>query len=112
VAGEIRNLGGRVGAWLADMLLYLFGVSAWWWVVLLVVTATWTLRHLGGSPTSDRRHPSSRSPAFCVLLAGSSGVEALRLHSLKVALPSVPGGLVGDVVSRVLQSGSASRAPR
>ncbi len=29
-AGEIRNLGGRAGAWLADMLLSLFGVSAWW----------------------------------------------------------------------------------
>jgi len=35
----------------------------------------------------------------------SSGVEALRLHSLNVALPLAPGGLVGDVVARVLQSG-------
>src|SRR6185312_360133 len=28
----IHNKGGAVGAWLADLLLYLFGVSAWWWV--------------------------------------------------------------------------------
>src|SRR5213592_4582274 len=104
-AGEIRNLGGRVGAWLADMLLYLFGVSAWWWVALLVVTATWTLRHLEGSSTSDRRSSFIALAGFCVLLAGSSGVEALRLHSLKVALPLAPGGLVGEVVARVLQSG-------
>src|SRR5215475_16127075 len=30
--GPIVNRGGVVGAWLADLLLYLFGVSAWWWV--------------------------------------------------------------------------------
>src|SRR2546427_785858 len=104
-AGEIRNLGGRVGAWLADMLLYLFGLSAWWWVVFLVVTATWTLRRLEGSSIGDRRSSFIALAGFCVLLAGSSGVEALRLHSLKVALPLAPGGLVGDVVARVLQSG-------
>lgn len=26
----IKNAGGAVGAWVADMLLYLFGFSAWW----------------------------------------------------------------------------------
>ncbi len=37
----VHNHGGIVGAWLADLLLYVFGVSAWWWVVggvVLVVT--------------------------------------------------------------------------
>ena len=29
----LGNRGGVVGAWLADLLLYLFGLSAWWWVV-------------------------------------------------------------------------------
>ncbi len=29
----LGNRGGTVGAWLADLLLYLFGLSAWWWVV-------------------------------------------------------------------------------
>ena len=28
--GAIANRGGTVGAWLADLLLYLFGFSAWW----------------------------------------------------------------------------------
>ena len=104
-AGEIRNLGGRVGAWVADALLYLFGVSAWWWVVLLAIAAVWTLRRLDGRPTSDRRLSFIALTGFCVLLLASSGVEALRLHSLKVTLPLAPGGMVGDVVARVLQSG-------
>src|SRR5215471_5278145 len=28
----IANKGGVAGAWIADLLLYLFGASAWWWV--------------------------------------------------------------------------------
>ena len=37
VPGDVvRNHGGRLGAYLADILLYLFGFSAWWWVVLLL----------------------------------------------------------------------------
>ena len=31
--GPLHNLGGRFGAWLSDLLLMLFGVSAWWWGV-------------------------------------------------------------------------------
>jgi len=103
--GEIRNLGGRVGAWIADVLLYLFGMSAWWWVVLLALAATWTLRRLDGGSAADRRSLLIALVGFGMLLLASSGVEALRFHSLRVTLPLTPGGLVGDVVSRVLQSG-------
>jgi S-DNA-T family DNA segregation ATPase FtsK/SpoIIIE len=27
---RIANLGGRAGAWLSDLLLFIFGFSAWW----------------------------------------------------------------------------------
>jgi len=104
-AGEIRNLGGRVGAWVADGLLYLFGISAWWWVVMLGLTAVWTLRRLDSASASDRRSVFIALGGFCLLLLASSGVEALRLHSLKVTLPLAPGGMIGEVVARVLQSG-------
>ena len=32
----LHNPVGRGGAWIADLLLSVFGLSAWWWVVLLV----------------------------------------------------------------------------
>jgi S-DNA-T family DNA segregation ATPase FtsK/SpoIIIE len=105
VAGrEIRNLGGSVGAWISDALLYLFGVSAWWSVVLLLLAAIWTYRRLNSGLTGDRKSLAIALTGFCVLVVSSSGVEALRLHSLKVALPFAPGGLVGDVVANALQS--------
>jgi S-DNA-T family DNA segregation ATPase FtsK/SpoIIIE len=106
VAGrEIRNLGGGVGAWIADSLLYLFGVSAWWWVVLLLLAAVWTYRRLNGGLTGDRKSLAVALAGFGVLVVASSGVEALRLHSLRVTLPLAPGGLVGDMVAKALQSG-------
>ena len=38
---RIANPGGRVGAWLADLLLYLFGVSDWSWVLIMLFTVAW-----------------------------------------------------------------------
>ena len=29
----LHNPAGRGGAWLADLLLYIFGFSAWWWAM-------------------------------------------------------------------------------
>src|SRR3990172_13249199 len=55
VSLEIRNSGGRAGAWLADILLYVFGVSACWWVMLLVYAVVWGYRLLDRSSISHRK---------------------------------------------------------
>jgi len=96
--GEIRNLGGSVGAWIADALLSWFGVSAWWWVVLIMMAAIGTFRRLDGGLIGDRRSFAIALIGFGVLLLASSGIEALRLHSLKITLPDTAGagGLVHD----------------
>src|SRR3954470_7500055 len=39
-----RNAGGPLGAYLADILLYLLGVSAYWWVVLCAYVVIWGYR--------------------------------------------------------------------
>jgi len=102
-AGAISHAGGRVGAWLADVLLYLFGVSAWWWVVLLLYAVVWGYRRLDGSSLSDRRPFVVALAGFCVLITSSSALEALRLYSLKVVLPLLPGGMLGAVGATVLE---------
>jgi S-DNA-T family DNA segregation ATPase FtsK/SpoIIIE len=33
---SLHNLGGRLGAWTADLMLFIFGFSAWWWCVMLL----------------------------------------------------------------------------
>ena len=101
-AEAVRNAGGRVGAWVSDLLLYLFGVSAYWWIALLVYAVIWGYRRLDGASLSDRRSFWVATAGFVLVLAASSSVEALRLHTLKAALPQDPGGLVGAVVSHLL----------
>jgi S-DNA-T family DNA segregation ATPase FtsK/SpoIIIE len=96
----IENAGGRVGAWLADVMLYAFGLSAYWWVVACAVLVAWGFRRIENAPgsESDRRSYVLAAVGFLVVLVASAGVEAVRLHSLKAALPLAPGGILGAVV--------------
>jgi S-DNA-T family DNA segregation ATPase FtsK/SpoIIIE len=91
-----RNAGGALGAWLADILLYLFGLSAYWLVALCAFAVVWGYRRL------DARSVGLVMGGFALLLLSSASVEALRLHSLAVELPLAPGGLIGEVTGGAL----------
>jgi S-DNA-T family DNA segregation ATPase FtsK/SpoIIIE len=98
----VRNRGGVVGAWLADVLLYLFGVSAWWWVVAGVVLIFAGYRRIG-EPERESDHPFAYGAGgFALLLLSSAAVEAIRLWKLSASLPTSPGGAFGDVVGNAL----------
>jgi DNA segregation ATPase FtsK/SpoIIIE, S-DNA-T family len=94
-----HNAGGRAGAWLADVLLYLFGLSAYWWVVLCLIGVAWGYRGLERSALIDRRPLAIAAGGFALLIVASASLEALRLHSLAAELPLAPGGLIGVAVS-------------
>lgn len=107
-AGVVHNAGGRLGAWVADILLLLLGASAWWLVVgaLAAVRAGFRRMHDLARPAADQALPGwARALGFVLLLAASAGLEALRLHSHRLALPDDPGGIVGDAVARLLAVG-------
>ena len=101
---QIRNAGGRVGAWLADILLYIFGISAYWWVVFCLFLVFWGYRQLEHTDIGDRRSLTASGVGFVLLLVASCGMEALRLYKLKAALPLGPGGIIGTLVSSGLNS--------
>nr|MBP7661285.1 DNA translocase FtsK 4TM domain-containing protein [Burkholderiaceae bacterium] len=120
---SIQNAGGRVGAWFADLLLYLFGLSAYLFVGLAVSSVWRGYRQLRPRlpaepvPAGKARRRSraaieaeAASPAhgrfpwevwlgFVAVLFGSAALEASRLHSLDVSLPLAPGGLFGLLIS-------------
>jgi S-DNA-T family DNA segregation ATPase FtsK/SpoIIIE len=100
-----RNAGGVVGAYLADLLLYLFGVSAYWWVALCGYIVVWGYRRLDGSGLIDRRPLGLAFGGFLLLLVASAAIERLRLHSLVAELPFAPGGVVGKVLGDSLLDG-------
>src|SRR5579859_1949412 len=98
-----QNAGGPVGAWLSDLLLYIFGLSAYWWVALCVYIVVWGYRRLDGTGLIEPRPLWISLGGFGLLLLSSAALEALRLHSLNVALPLEPRAhsLLGDALAGV-----------
>ncbi|NLF53247.1 MAG: DNA translocase FtsK [Thauera phenolivorans] len=100
---RVANPGGRFGAWLADLLLYLFGVSAWWWVVFLGYGLLWGFRRLKNRVVLDRRSFFFVFAGFLVVLLTSSALEYLRFHDHGAAIPLEPGGLLGMELGLLMQ---------
>jgi len=101
-----HNPGGVFGALLADVLLYVFGFSAWWWIALLLQRVWLGYRGITSDEPAhgmfDRRALWVALSGFAVLLLSSSAIEALRLYSLKVTLPQAPGGMLGAALGGAL----------
>ncbi len=97
---HIANWAGRVGAWTADIMLLLFGLSAYWLIVLLGrrVAANYRriTRHdaLPGEPEKPAGW-LAEGFAFVLVLLASDGSAALRRGSVNVLWPRAPGGVGG-----------------
>ena len=104
------NLGGRFGAWIADLLLYVFGISAFWWVILFgrrVLIGWRELWSIPLPPNPDAKPDSLlfRWLGFGLTLMSSMGLESIRFHSLPWPLPRPPGGILGELIGEPLQMG-------
>ncbi|WP_075795542.1 DNA translocase FtsK [Massilia putida] len=106
VVPHIANLGGRAGAWLADLLLFIFGFSAWWLCVCFT-RAVWQgyrrlhSRFIVQEAQQEPEHQGEtlvRWIGFVLMFAGSVGLEYLRMWSLKVELPRAAGGVLGQLI--------------
>ncbi|WP_347556125.1 DNA translocase FtsK 4TM domain-containing protein [Robbsia sp. KACC 23696] len=114
---HIANWGGRVGAWTADMLLLLFGVSAYWLLLYVARRVAKNYRRISGHPlmssapvaddsaahSHGRIGPIAEVLSFALVVLSSVGLEAMRMWSLSIPLPRAPGGVLGDVVAHAVQ---------
>jgi len=93
-----HNPGGVLGAYFSDLMLYLFGFSAWW-LVLFMLQRVWAgYRYLRADSIFCKRALWVSIAGFVVLLLASSALEAIRIYTLKVELPMAPGGMLGAVL--------------
>ncbi len=110
----VKNLGGKAGAYIADLLFFVFGASAYWWVVLMArrVMLGWekiSQPHLA-DPIGDEvtTHFTDswivRWLGFLMTLGSSVALEAIRMHSLKMPMPNHPGGVLGEAIGEPMQN--------
>ena len=101
VGRPLLNTGGPFGAWLSDLMLSLFGWSAWWWVAL-GLSLVWLGYRRMARPDEHPDHSLRVGAAgFALVLICSAAIESLQgLHKSSTSLPSVPGGIIGDIISR------------
>jgi len=100
----VSNLGGRLGAWLADGSYFLLGFSTWW--CLAAGARAWFVSLASWSRGSEPVPPGQRWLharwafwlAFAVLLVASSGLEWSRLYRFESHLPDHAGGALGYLV--------------
>src|SRR5450830_1898241 len=108
VVPKIHNVGGKFGAWLADVLLYVFGFSTWWWCIAGLRQVWQAYRKLASRflVATEPEHEVTQTEiliqkfGFAMLLSGSMGIEYLRMYSLRIPLPLAPGGVLGELIGR------------
>jgi len=100
----IHNAGGVVGAWMSDMMLYIFGFSAWWWAVFAFY-AIWLI-YLRLDVVALGRKPLLfvNFFGFGLLLLASSALEYGHLVELPAQLPQNSGGVLGAILDELLRA--------
>ena len=101
--GPVQNHGGVVGAWFADVFLYLFGFLAYLFPVLVIYAGLLLFREPTSAQNLTIGYLLGRGGGFAMALAGGSALATLH-YGAAGALPLDAGGILGNVVGRGLVS--------
>ncbi len=100
---QVRNLVGRSGAWIADVMLFLFGFLAFLFPLMLAWQAIQMFR--------ERRREFSwmilgfRFSGFLLTIAAGCGLAAMHFYDAGTGLREGSGGVLGNELTTMLVSG-------
>jgi S-DNA-T family DNA segregation ATPase FtsK/SpoIIIE len=97
--GFVLNAGGKVGAWLADVFLYLFGYMAYLFPAILALAAWLVLYGRLHNLEFKLWHFIFRFIGFVITLIAGCSLMNLYLSNWQVILPMHAGGVLGVVIA-------------
>jgi S-DNA-T family DNA segregation ATPase FtsK/SpoIIIE len=102
--GAIRNYGGVVGAWFADVFLYLLGYLAYLFPLMVAFSGWLVFRGRSASGGIDLHVLAVRWSGFLLTVASGCGLATLHFDSAPGALPLDAGGVFGNLVGHGLDA--------
>ncbi len=95
LGNKVSNWGGRVGAWIADIFLSLFGIVAFLFPFLMVLASWLKVQEHDELPAT--REWIFKAMGWCFLIASCCSLVSFYFHSSS-HLPAETGGIVGDLI--------------
>jgi S-DNA-T family DNA segregation ATPase FtsK/SpoIIIE len=94
----VANSGGRVGAWVADVLFNLFGYIAYLLPLMIAVIGWRVYLHRKDPELPGLKQRIVTSTGFLMALVGACGLASLYFSQSKIGLPFAAGGWFGNAV--------------
>ncbi len=101
IKNNITNWGGRVGAFLADVLLSLFGYIAYLFPPMMVF-ASWSALQTRDELVEKKSDGLLKYTGFILIIICSCGLSNLLLPVRAYHLPTTAGGIAGDLIGSSL----------
>ncbi len=99
---KISNIGGFVGAWLADVFIYLFGLFAYVFPFMLAYAGLQTYRNRFTKEYYNTHQLALTSVGFVLTMMAGCALMKMHLATFSTTLPAGAGGVLGDVVATLL----------
>jgi S-DNA-T family DNA segregation ATPase FtsK/SpoIIIE len=99
----VMNMGGRVGAWTADILFGLFGYMAFLFPVMIAVGGWRVYMHRNDPQPGSLKHRLLMLGALVLVFIGACGLASL--HYVAADMPFAAGGWIGSGLGATLSTG-------
>ncbi len=100
----VVNTGGRVGAWLSDVLFNLFGYVAFLFPLMIGFSGWRIYQHRKDPTPPGLRHRLLMTASFIAAMIGACGLAGLHFAQSKTGMPFASGGWLGNGVGLGLAS--------
>ena len=100
---QVTNVGGRIGAWFADLALFLFGVFAYLLPLMVSWSAYLVFRQRAPEPETKLYWLALRWVGFVLLLTSGAALATIYGGHLLADLPNGIGGGLGLLINQYTQ---------